>query len=175
MASWLMALRPSGLGNYFICKRFAAQIFLLSLEFVIQIKLEHDTIAVWNLARSWSICSYFYFSITSLPIFPWKKYWIIRTLGIRIHQISFFKQIILLQWSNYIFCIVPPCAFKNLEGRISGPLQIPSWCVSLCGNFSLCGNSYFILLISADWVRVFRTTLCSSDQRFSRNTKHPYA
>ena len=115
---------------------------------------------------------FFYYLSFNLSL---KKYWIIRTLGIRIHQISFFKQIILLQWSNYIFCIVPPCAFKNLEGRISGPLQIPSWCVSLCGNFSLCGNSYFILLISADWVRVFRTTLCSSDQRFSRNTKHPYA
>ena len=39
------ALRPSGLGNYFVYKRFAVQILLWSLEFVIQINLEHDTIA----------------------------------------------------------------------------------------------------------------------------------
>ena len=49
-ASWL-----SGLGNYFVCKRFTIQTFLWSLEFVIQINHEHDTIAVWNLARSWTI------------------------------------------------------------------------------------------------------------------------
>ena len=46
---------PSGLGNYFVCKRFAVQILIWSLEFVIQINLEQDTIAVWNLPRSWSI------------------------------------------------------------------------------------------------------------------------
>ena len=43
------ALWPSGLGNYFVCKRFieihAVQTLLWSLEFVIQINLEHDTIA----------------------------------------------------------------------------------------------------------------------------------
>ena len=43
---------PSGLGNYFVCKRLAVQTLLWSLEFVIQINLEHNTIAVWNLARS---------------------------------------------------------------------------------------------------------------------------
>ena len=46
---------PSGLGNYFVCKRFAVQTLLWPLEFVIQTNLEHVTIAVWNLARSWSI------------------------------------------------------------------------------------------------------------------------
>ena len=37
---------PSGLGNYFACKRFAVQTLLRSLEFAIQINLEHDTITV---------------------------------------------------------------------------------------------------------------------------------
>ena len=46
---------PSGLGNYFACKRFTVQTFLWSLEFEIQINLEHDTIAFLKLARSWSI------------------------------------------------------------------------------------------------------------------------
>ena len=36
----------SGLGNYFVCKRFAVQTFLWSLEFVIHINLKHKTIAV---------------------------------------------------------------------------------------------------------------------------------
>ena len=35
---------PNGLGNYFVCKRFEVQTLLWSLEFVIQINLEHDTI-----------------------------------------------------------------------------------------------------------------------------------
>ena len=39
---------PSGLGNYFVCKRFAVHTLLWSLEFAIQINLEHDTIAVNN-------------------------------------------------------------------------------------------------------------------------------
>ena len=34
---------------------------LWSLEFVIQVNLEHDTIAVWDLARSWSIAIPNYF------------------------------------------------------------------------------------------------------------------
>ena len=42
----------------FICKWFSVQTFLCSLEFMIQINLEHDTITVWNLARSWSISKY---------------------------------------------------------------------------------------------------------------------
>ena len=33
----LLGLRPSGLGNYFLCKIFAVQSLLWSLEFVIQI------------------------------------------------------------------------------------------------------------------------------------------
>ena len=37
------AIKSSGLGNYFVCKRFAVQILMWSLEFVIQINLEHDT------------------------------------------------------------------------------------------------------------------------------------
>ena len=47
------------LGNYFVCKRFTVQTLLWSLEFAMQINLERDTIAVWNLARSWSISKYF--------------------------------------------------------------------------------------------------------------------
>ena len=45
----------SWLDNEFVRRRFAVQTFLWSLEFVIEINLEHDIIAVWNLARSWSI------------------------------------------------------------------------------------------------------------------------
>ena len=37
---------PSGLGNFFVCKRFAVQTLLWSLEFVIQINLGYDTIKV---------------------------------------------------------------------------------------------------------------------------------
>ena len=48
----------SGLGNYFVCKRFTVQTLLWSLEFVIQVNLGHGTTAVWNLARIWSISSY---------------------------------------------------------------------------------------------------------------------
>ena len=40
------AMRPSGLDNYFVCKRFAVQILLWSLEFAIHTNLKHDTIAV---------------------------------------------------------------------------------------------------------------------------------
>ena len=39
------ALWPSGIGKYFLCKRFAVQTLLWPLEFVIQIILEHGTIA----------------------------------------------------------------------------------------------------------------------------------
>ena len=44
-------IRPNGLSNYLVCKRFAVQTFLWSLEFVIQINLEHDTIisiSLWH-------------------------------------------------------------------------------------------------------------------------------
>ena len=37
---------PSGLSNYFVCKRFGVQTLLWSLEFVIQTNLEHGTMAV---------------------------------------------------------------------------------------------------------------------------------
>ena len=37
-------LWPCSYGNYFACKRFAVQTLLWSMEFVIQINLEHDTI-----------------------------------------------------------------------------------------------------------------------------------
>lgn len=37
---------PSGLGNYFVCKRFGVQTLLWSLKFVIQIDFKHNTIAV---------------------------------------------------------------------------------------------------------------------------------
>ena len=58
MALFHMALGPRGLGSYFICKRFAVQTNLWSLEFVIQINLEHDTIKVnvnfnFNQRNSW--------------------------------------------------------------------------------------------------------------------------
>ena len=36
----------AGLGNYFVCKIFAVQTLVLSLEFVIRIILEHGSIAV---------------------------------------------------------------------------------------------------------------------------------
>ena len=38
-------LQPIGLGKYFACKKFTVQNLLWSLEFVIQINLEHNTIA----------------------------------------------------------------------------------------------------------------------------------
>ena len=41
--------------NYFVYKRFAVRTLLWSLKFVIQTNLEHNIIAIWNLARSWSI------------------------------------------------------------------------------------------------------------------------
>ena len=44
--SCIQSRLQSGLGNDFVCKRFAVQTLLWSLEFVIQINLEHDTIAV---------------------------------------------------------------------------------------------------------------------------------
>ena len=59
----------SGLGNCFVCKRFTVQTLLRSLEFVIQINLEHDTIAVWNLTRSWRSSSY---EIITKKINRWK-------------------------------------------------------------------------------------------------------
>ena len=59
-------LWPSRLGKYLICEIFAVQTLLWSLEFVIQINLEHDTIAVWNLARSWSILTFNSQNICSL-------------------------------------------------------------------------------------------------------------
>ena len=46
-SSWLyyfMALWSSGLGNYFVCKRFAVQTHLWSLKIVIHINLEHSHI-----------------------------------------------------------------------------------------------------------------------------------
>ena len=36
----------NGLGSYFVCKRFTVQTFLWSLEFAIQIHLEHDTVTI---------------------------------------------------------------------------------------------------------------------------------
>ena len=45
LCSRFMVLWPSGLGNYFVRKRFVVQSLLWSLEFVIQINLEHDNIA----------------------------------------------------------------------------------------------------------------------------------
>ena len=44
-------ISPSGLGNDFVCKRFAVQILLWSMEFVILINLEHGIkifIYNWN-------------------------------------------------------------------------------------------------------------------------------
>ena len=46
---WLpnpLGLMAGGLGNYFVCKRFAVHAVLWSLEFVIQINLERETIAI---------------------------------------------------------------------------------------------------------------------------------
>ena len=63
-------LWPSGLSNYFVYKRFVVQTLLWSLELMIQINLEHKTIAVWNLARSWSISIDFSFLLFML-FFSW--------------------------------------------------------------------------------------------------------
>ena len=60
---------PSGFGNYFVCKRFVVQTLLWSLEFVIQINIEHDIIVVWNLPQSWNISTmkfFFYFIYNAL-------------------------------------------------------------------------------------------------------------
>ena len=46
-----LTLWPSGLGNYFVCKRFAVQTLLWSLEFVIEINLEHDAITISPLQK----------------------------------------------------------------------------------------------------------------------------
>ena len=54
----LLVLWLRGLGNYFVCKRFAVETLLWSIEFVIQINLEHDTIAFGNLARGWRPWTY---------------------------------------------------------------------------------------------------------------------
>ena len=43
-------LWPSGLGNYLVCKKFAVQTLLRSLEFVAQNNLEHDTITIWGIS-----------------------------------------------------------------------------------------------------------------------------
>ena len=53
-----MALWTSGLGSYFVCKRFTVQTLLWSLEFVNQINLEHGTIV------------YFSTSITNMLFYP---------------------------------------------------------------------------------------------------------
>ena len=46
-------LRTSGLLNYFECKRFTVQTLLWSLEFVIQMRLEQDTIAIYLVFLFW--------------------------------------------------------------------------------------------------------------------------
>ena len=45
----LFESQPTGLSTYFVCKRIAVQTLLWSLEFVIQINLEHNIIAVIRL------------------------------------------------------------------------------------------------------------------------------
>ena len=42
------AIWSNGLGNYFVYNIFAVQSLVWSQEFVIQISLQHDTIAVWS-------------------------------------------------------------------------------------------------------------------------------
>ena len=42
-----MTFWASGLDNYFICKRFAVKTLLWSMELLIQIYIEHDTIALY--------------------------------------------------------------------------------------------------------------------------------
>ena len=86
-----LALSPSGLGNYFICKRFAVQTLLWSLEFAIQINLEHDTIAVRY---------FFLLKCTFLLKFSTKIHWSTRLAASEVficlhNQLSFFNSIIL--------------------------------------------------------------------------------
>ena len=50
---WILCVRSSYLTHEAI--RPNILVGMWSLKFVIQINLEHDTIAVWNVARSWSI------------------------------------------------------------------------------------------------------------------------
>ena len=45
----VVTLWPKGLGNYLVCKRFAVQSLLWSLEFVTQINLENRTIVTFIL------------------------------------------------------------------------------------------------------------------------------
>ena len=55
---------PIGISNI-ICKRFVVKTLPWSLEFVIQINLEYNSIAVWNMAQNWSIsnsCKLSFFS-----------------------------------------------------------------------------------------------------------------
>ena len=47
-----MRPRPIGLGNYFVCNRFAFQTLLWSLEFLIQSNLKNDTITIINVVYS---------------------------------------------------------------------------------------------------------------------------
>ena len=95
-------LWPSGLSNWLVCKRFAVQTFLWSLEFVIQIILEHDTIAcLYQIETSPLICSAnqwtgFYTTATYVMkelitsgLIYFRKIWI-QILEIIIYNIHFF-------------------------------------------------------------------------------------
>ena len=42
----LVAFWPSELGDYFACKRFPVQTLLWSLEFMVQINLDHDIMEI---------------------------------------------------------------------------------------------------------------------------------
>ena len=61
----MMALRPSGLGNYSIRKRFAVQTLLWSLEFVIQ-RIEYDTIPEW--------ITIFWYNIILISVVSWNHF-----------------------------------------------------------------------------------------------------
>ena len=75
------------------------------LEFLIQINLKHDTIAVWNLAQSWSISNYFFV-------------WFINQLNILLLELYSFKK-----WLIMSICKILIWKYKCLVHKIWGILQ----------------------------------------------------
>ena len=62
-------LWPSGLGNYFVCKLFTIQTLLWSMEFVIQVNLEHDTIVIYSFGKNRNTVFLFQLSWQSTQVF----------------------------------------------------------------------------------------------------------
>ena len=87
---------------------FAVQTLLWSLEFVIQINLEHNTVAVWNLARSWSISSILSIlrNLDPFPqIFGQIKEWLVIELGLARRSVQIYEKISFFSsfWQFWLF------------------------------------------------------------------------